>query len=110
MGAVEYWCGLRNRIRRRLAGVKALLVHLSDIHVRGDEDHVLGKADKIAKSVRNLEHDLAACFVVISGDSAFSGLEKQYFAVVGLLQKLEEALTSYLRNDIEVRFVVVPGN
>lgn len=90
--------------------MKILLVHLSDIHVKRDDDHVLGKAGKIANAVRNLEHDLAACFLVVSGDSAFSGAEGQYWDVLGMLQELRESLISYLRTDVEVRFVVVPGN
>lgn len=90
--------------------MKVLLVHLSDIHVKSGDDHVLDKAGKIANAVRNLEHELAACFLVISGDSAFSGAEEEYWAVLGLLQELKDSLISYLRTDAEVRFVVVPGN
>lgn len=90
--------------------MKVLLVHLSDIHANLSDDHVLGKTGKIASAVRNLEHDLAACFIVISGDSAFSGSEEQYWAALGLLQELKEALTSYLKTDAKIRFVVVPGN
>ncbi|MBA2527869.1 MAG: metallophosphoesterase [Pyrinomonadaceae bacterium] len=71
---------------------------------------MLGKAGKIVNAIRNLEHDLAACLVVVSGDSTFSGSEEQYWAVLGLLQELKESLTSYLKTDVQVRFIVVPGN
>lgn len=90
--------------------MKVLMVHLSDIHVKSEEDYILGRASNIAEAVRNLDHDLAACFVVVSGDSTFSGTEEQYYAVMGLLQELKDTLTVYLRNNVEVQLIVVPGN
>ncbi len=89
--------------------MKVLLVHLSDIHVRG-EDAVLYRAGKIASAVRDRDPDVAACFVVLSGDTAFSGLDEEYSAAVGFVGELKEELASYSRNGADVQVVVVPGN
>jgi hypothetical protein len=88
--------------------VKVLLIQLSDIHLRG-EDGVLSRADKIASAVRNRDPGVAAYFVVVSGDTAFSGLDEQYTAAVGFLGELKEELASYT-NGAEVHIVVIPGN
>ncbi len=89
--------------------MKILLVQLSDIHLRG-EDSVLSRADKIASAVRDRAPELAACFVVVSGDTAFSGLDEQYTAAVGFLGEVKEELASYSNNGAEVQIVVIPGN
>lgn len=89
--------------------MKVLLVQLSDIHLRG-EDGVLSRAGEIASAVRDRDPGVAACFVIVSGDTAFSGLDKQYTAAVGFLGELKEELDSYSKNGAEVHIVVIPGN
>lgn len=89
--------------------MKVLLVQLSDIHLRGG-DGVLSRASKIASAVRARDPEIAACFVVVSGDTAFSGLDDQYSAAIDFLGELEEEINSYFQNDIEVQVVVIPGN
>lgn len=74
--------------------MKVLLVHLSDLHLQGD-DNVLSRAGKIASAVRDRDPEVAACFVVVSGDTAFSGLDEQYSAAVDFLGELNEELASY---------------
>jgi len=53
--------------------MKVLLVHLSDLHIQGDEDPILYRAEYISSAVRNVDYELAACFIVVSGDTAYSG-------------------------------------
>jgi hypothetical protein len=89
--------------------VKILLIQISDIHLRG-EDGIISRVDKIASAVRDRDPGVAACFVVVSGDTAFSGLDEQYAAAVGFLGELKEELASYSNNVTEVHIVVIPGN
>lgn len=89
--------------------MKILLVQLSDIHLKG-EDGILSGADKIASAVRDRDPDIAACLVVVSGDTAFSGLDEQYSAAIDFLEDLKAELASYFSNGTEVRVVVIPGN
>lgn len=90
--------------------MKALIVHLSDIHIQGEDDHVLNRARQISSAVRNLEYDLAACFIVVSGDTAYSDTDDQYWAAVDFMEELRGTLATDLRIRTEVRYVVVPGN
>ena len=89
--------------------MKVLLIHLSDIHLRG-ADGVLARAASIASAVRDRGLGVSACFIVISGDTAFSGLDEQYSAAVDFIEELKEELNAYLNNGTEVRIVVIPGN
>ena len=91
--------------------MKILLIQLSDIHIKGPEDHILGKIEKIASSVRNLEYDLDACFLVISGDTAFSGSDEQYMLALDFVAELRDSLSKNLETPRGVDcIVVVPGN
>ena len=90
--------------------MRLLLVQLSDIHIKGSEDHVLGKVAKIADAVRNLEYDLDGCSVIISGDTAFSGSEEQYLLAMDFVAELKESLGKHLKMPGGVGCVVVPGN
>jgi hypothetical protein len=55
-------------------GVKVLLLHLSDIHIKTGEDVVLSRGDKIVDAVKNLEAGPDAIVCVISGDVTSSML------------------------------------
>ena len=89
--------------------MKVLLVQLSDIHLRG-EDAILARATNIASAVRDRGLGVAACFIVVSGDTAFSGLDEQYSVAVDFIGELKERLISYLNDGAKVRVVVIPGN
>ncbi len=90
--------------------MKVLLIHLSDLHLRGTDDFVLGRASDIASAVRDRDSDISACFLVVSGDTAFSGLDSQYWLALEFLLQLKEELASYLNSGTHVQIVVIPGN
>ena len=52
---------------------------------------------------------LDACFIVLSGDIAFSGLEHEYSIANRLLLDLHQKITSD-HSTAQVEFIVVPGN
>lgn len=94
---------------------KALLLHLSDIHTKGDSDAVLFRADQIAAAVQNIDHDLEAAVVVITGDLAYSGEEHQYIAFWEFLDSLAARLGERLNHRVTgervpVKIVAIPGN
>jgi predicted MPP superfamily phosphohydrolase len=60
--------------------------------------------------VRDRDPGVAARFIVISGDTAFSGLDEQYTAAVGFLGELKDELASYSNNGAEVGIVAILGN
>ncbi len=95
--------------------MKLLLVHLSDIHVRGDDDAILGRAGSIAAAVRNLDYELDAAVVAVSGDLAYAGGEGQYEAVWRFLCAISSQLSVGLRageggTPVPVHVVAIPGN
>jgi predicted MPP superfamily phosphohydrolase len=90
--------------------MNVLLVHLSDIHIRSNEDYILYRAQHINSALRNLDYELAACFIVVSGDPAYAGEDHQYVAAGEFMTELKAALERDLRSSVEVPLIVVPGN
>ncbi len=94
---------------------KALLVHLSDIHVRSDKDIVLGRVEPIVAAVQNLEYQVDAAIIAVSGDLAFAGGETQYVAVWAFLDSLRSRLAAQLTppgrtTAVPVTVLAIPGN
>ncbi len=97
------------------AVAKALLVHLSDIHVRSDTDPILSRVEPIVAAVQNLEYQVDAAIIAVSGDLAFAGSEPQYFAVWTFLDNLRSRLVDQLTpagraTPTPVTIVAIPGN
>ncbi len=95
--------------------MRVLLIHLSDIHVRSDADPILGRAEQIASAVQDLDLNLTAAIVAVSGDLAYSGCESQYLAVWPFLEDLKARLEAKLAahdrgHRVPVSVVAIPGN
>ena len=87
-----------------------LLLHLSDIHIRGSLDPILQRSDLIAKAVKDLDFALDQCVVVVSGDIANSGGDTEYMAAHEFLQSLVSSLREGLGLATPPPVLVVPGN
>jgi predicted MPP superfamily phosphohydrolase len=95
--------------------MKLLLVHLSDIHIKGDADPVLARANLIADAVQNLDYALDAAVIVVSGDLAFAGSTKQYDVAWQFLNSLSSRLSIQLSNasgerPLPLKILAIPGN
>lgn len=95
--------------------MRLLIVHLSDIHLKGDQDSIFEKIDGITHAVQNIAYDLDGCLLIVTGDIAYSGTEFQYIAALDLLDRITSNLKSGLRAKISgttvpVHVAVVPGN
>ncbi|MDO9238158.1 MAG: metallophosphoesterase [Aquabacterium sp.] len=86
----------------------AVVLHLSDIHIRSAQDPVLGKGGEIGACVFSELPDASAVFIVVSGDIAFSGKSDEYEAARGLFTSIREKVQS--EREVPVHFVLVPGN
>jgi hypothetical protein len=89
------------------------IVHLSDIHLvaKRDANPLLRRALPLAAAVRarpELAVDTAHCFIVLSGDIAFSGSSDEYAHASEFLRSLTEQLGAAF--SCPVSAVVVPGN
>ncbi|MDO9204056.1 metallophosphoesterase [Methylotenera sp.] len=86
----------------------AMILHLSDIHIKGIADPILKHANEIAACTYNALPDASAVFILISGDIAFSGKAEQYDAARTLLNQIKVAIQA--EKNVQVHFVIAPGN
>ncbi|MBI3395169.1 MAG: metallophosphoesterase, partial [Spirochaetia bacterium] len=86
------------------------LLHLSDIHFKGDgSSPISGRDGVIAGTLAAAEPDCGAYVVLISGDLAFSGKPQEYAEAEQFLNRLRTAL-SQLNAQPSVQMVAIPGN
>ena len=90
--------------------MKALIVHVSDVHLReGHKNPSIPKFSFIAPALQNEEFEIDKVIVVVSGDVAFGGAAEEYNLAKQCLETLGSDLQTRLKVG-EVRFVLVPGN
>ena len=93
--------------------MKLLLIHLSDLHIKGPLDPVLTRREKIIDAVKNLDYGVDLCVVAVTGDIAFSGKEIEYFYAWDLIDGIVKGLEKHLPTSakpIPVFCVAIPGN
>ena len=91
--------------------MRVLILHLSDIHLKHDasSNPVLSRCPQIVSSIAGLITNPDYCFVVVTGDIAFSGHVFDYGLADQMLGELKQSLHSRLPNTT-VQFILVPGN
>ncbi len=95
--------------------MKLLLIHLSDIHIIGEDNPIIHRYGQIADAVKNLDYSLDACLVVVTGDIAYSGTDEQYLAAYDFFANLNQCLVDNLSGSsdnikVPVHLTIVPGN
>ena len=85
------------------------LLHLSDIHVRATTNAITARVDAVAATLRSEALTPQACFIVLSGDVAFSGLPAEYRLAKDFLAALKQRLKSD-HPSARLECLVVPGN
>lgn len=86
--------------------MKILLCQLSDIHFKADKKNIIMERVKSITAVINskvVNHD--ECFIVLSGDIAFSGNKNEYNIASEFVMELLEGC-----NSDNIHFLAVPGN
>lgn len=86
----------------------AVLIHLSDIHIRSPRDPILEMGPAIGRAAYRHLPEATHIFVVVTGDVAFSGKPDQYELATEFLNSLRETMRKECSAPIS--FVVVPGN
>lgn len=94
---------------------KVMIVQLSDIHIKTDQDPVLARGQAIVDAIKNLQYDLDQVVIAMTGDLAYSGQEDQYLSGWSLLEDIRERLCEYLseqrpESSVRVDIVAIPGN
>lgn len=86
----------------------AVVLHISDIHIRAANDPILNKGQSIASCTFADLPEATTVFIVASGDIAFSGKAGEYEAAESLFQDIRDAILT--EKKLPVHFVMVPGN
>jgi len=89
--------------------MELLILHVSDIHFKSEEDSVLKKEKNIKNAIQQLATNIRLCFIVVSGDIGFSGSSNEYTIALDFLINLKELIKS-INDQITVEYVIVPGN
>ncbi len=94
--------------------MKLLFVHLSDAHITEPGTVLEERADRIVAAVRNLETDIDAAFVLLTGDIAYSGRDAEYVHAFSVVAKIVAGLSAGLKfragGPPIVEALAVPGN
>ena len=70
----------------------AVVLHLSDIHIKSDKDWILDKGSRIAACLYKSLPDASVVFIIVSGDIAYSGTADQYTAAESFLRNIRSAI------------------
>ncbi len=93
--------------------MKVVILHLSDIHFKGSKEQnpVLSRTEQIAAAVASIASTTASCcFVVTTGDIAFSGKQVEYALAEGFFSELSDRIRDRLPPQCGLHFVMIPGN
>ncbi len=86
----------------------AVILHLSDIHIKSHRDPILGRAKDIASCTYASLPSASHLFIVVSGDVAHSGKSDQYALASTFLKEIRESIL--VEKKLPVDLLVVPGN
>lgn len=86
----------------------AVVLHLSDIHIKTAKDPILKRGASIAAATFASLPAASHVFIVCSGDVAYSGTSEEYKAATGLFTEIEATIRK--EKNCPVSFVFAPGN
>lgn len=88
--------------------MSAIIIHLSDIHIKSDKDPILKRAPEIARATFAALPNASAVLIVVSGDIAFSGQKDEYDAALTFFEHLRTEIQR--EQSVPVHFIPCPGN
>lgn len=96
---------MRNYLNNEMT---AVILHLSDIHIKTAKDPILQRGNSIAAATFAYLPAASHVFIVCSGDIAYSGTSEEYKAATGLFTEIRETIQK--ENNLPVTFIFAPGN
>lgn len=88
--------------------MSAIILHISDIHIKNQNDPILKQSENIAKCLYQYLPQANKVFIIVSGDIAYSGKQNEYELAKGFLRSLKVNIQQ--EKNCDVVFVLVPGN
>ena len=89
--------------------MKILIIHLSDLHAKGNNTWNKDRQQKLVESLNEFRGKVEGCLIIFSGDIAYSGLEEQYCYASNALDNIRIQVSRKF-NIKEIPIFVVPGN
>ncbi|MFA6180235.1 MAG: metallophosphoesterase [Candidatus Methylopumilus sp.] len=86
----------------------AVVLHLSDIHIKNTKDPILQRGGEIAATTYSSLPAASHVFILVSGDIAYSGIASEYELAKAFLLSVKEAIKKEVTCPIS--FILVPGN
>lgn len=86
----------------------AVIIHLSDIHVRSGNDPILARGEDIARASYRYLPEASHVFVIVTGDIAYSGKAEEYEAASAFLGRIRSSIVTEFGGPVSI--LVVPGN
>ena len=86
----------------------AVILHLSDIHIKTVKDKILQRGASIAAATFKYLPDASHIFIVCSGDIAYSGVLDEYNAACNLFSDIEYTIRK--ETNCVISFIFSPGN
>ncbi|MCX7070785.1 MAG: metallophosphoesterase [Gammaproteobacteria bacterium] len=88
--------------------MKLVIIHLSDIHVKSEQDWILQESARIASSIFVAARSADAIVLAVTGDLTFSATTKQFEIVEKFLRSISGAIEAEAKRPVAI--VLVPGN
>lgn len=85
------------------------IIHLTDIHFSANKNSILENEELLFKALKDNFLDCSIIYILVSGDIAMSGNEKEYIIAINFLYALHESLSKRY-DSTEIKFIFVPGN
>lgn len=90
--------------------MKIVIVHLSDIHLKFEKENIISKrVHEISDALRPLCAEASACFIVATGDIAYSGQVSEYNMALEFFQELLGNIERD-HDHLTAEIVLIPGN
>jgi GTPase SAR1 family protein len=88
--------------------MRQLIIHFSDIHFNDKNNPVTGRVKNIVDAINSVFIDIAEIIIIVSGDIAYSGKDKQYETALSFFETLEKQI--FERFSIHLSIFIAPGN
>lgn len=88
---------------------KLMILHLSDIHIKGTSDAILGRAEKIASTTFQRLPEIRTLIIAITGDISYSGTAKEFSLATQFIDAVKARIQKEA-SEVAIEVFVCPGN
>lgn len=90
--------------------MRLLIAHLSDLHLRRDDDALLRRAGRVIDALRTADGVPDMIVLALTGDISFSGKDAEYQLATKWLADVRSQLESAVGNKSSIHVAAIPGN